>query len=362
MTVESLSYYQKEALALIAKNKNEPTEAEIELAKRFTDYGQIEAFRVLGTEQAELALTLSSESGNALSIICKNKDYTYRTATEDDITLAKRFTDYGQVQAFRVLGTEQVELALTLSSESGNALSIICKNKDYTYRTATEDDITLAKRFTDYGQVQAFRVLGTEQAELALTFENDASSEALGKICRNQDGSYRTATEVDIELAKQFKLDSQAEAINILEDANAALKFIYAAQVSKLKEYGKDNFEQALTDGETTVKEFDADKLIGSITQLVKQHNVAEQICKYHALFSNKESCLNNKDVLDNKELENALPESEEMDALADKLGDVTMLNNPGILTSANPDDELACTILPLMFNAICSGDLNTEL
>ncbi len=242
----------------------------------------------------------------------------------------------------------------SLSYYQQKTFNVIAKNKN----KLTEADIALAKRFTGYGQVEALKALGTEQAELILTLSN-ISALALSIICHNKDGSYRTATEADIELAKQFKLASQVEVIGILEDVNHALKFIYKAQISKLKEYGKDNFEQALTDGKTAVTEFDVDKLIGSITQFATQHNQAETICKYHALFSHTQSCLNNVHVLENnEELTNAFP----MDVF-EKLRDVTMLNNQeNILTSEDPKYELACTTLPLMFNAICSGDLNTEL
>jgi hypothetical protein len=463
-TSESLSYYQKNALNLIAKNTNEPTEEEIELAKKFTSYGQVDAFKVLKTEQAlnfnyvsgtaleqicsqglsyrtpteadiilakrftdyiqlealrllgiaqaELALTFDANSGKALSMICHNKDGSYRTATEADVELAKKFTDYGQVEAFRVLGTEQAlefdypsgqalgaicqnkdysyraateadielakkftnygqvaafivlgtEQALEFNYPSGQALRTICKNKDYSYRTPTEADIELAKKFTDNGQANALEILGAEQIDLALTFKN-YEAEALRAICTNKDLSYRTPTEDDIKLAREFKLDSQVEAIRLLDNATDALKVIYNTQLKKLEEYGKDKFEQVLVDGENEVKDFDSDTLKEQMTQLIKQYNVAEKVCKYKSMLSTKESCLNNKDVFENnKDFNNVFADNQDMDKLAENFADLTIFQNPDVLTSDNPEGEVTCTLIPLMFNAICSGDIQTDL
>lgn len=261
----AMTFNAGQAEALQAVYKGKPlTEDEINLAKKFTQHSNARALKVLGVEQAELALSLNKDAASALAVICRKEHGNYREASQADIDLAKTFTDRGQSFALEVLGVKKADTALTLKDAQGYALYRMCRGM--APREASEEDIENARKFTDYGQANA--ISPTNNTDIALTLLGDAGN-ALEALW-SQAGNYSAVEEdSDIELARKFKLDTQVEAIRMLPSPTDALKVITNKQLEKLQEFGPSELEKALEEGKKEVESVNYDKKIEELQKFV---------------------------------------------------------------------------------------------
>lgn len=66
---------------------------------KFNDFGPIKALGMLGKENADLAMTFTVDQAEALHAIYKGKPL-----TDDEINLAKKFTNLANAKALKALG------------------------------------------------------------------------------------------------------------------------------------------------------------------------------------------------------------------------------------------------------------------
>lgn len=315
-----------------------PTDEELSILKQIINSGQIEAMKVLGKNGLRKVFEFNDIQGSALGIICsiapKNLygNRSFREVTEGDIALAKRFTKYTQLRALLVLGKSQLEKALV---------------------------------FDTYSQAKALELLGAERADLALNF-NNAQANALYFICRHSDYFVRLSSGDDILRAKKFNVASQVNALAKGVSEYIALLFITTEQVKQLEEYGVEQYEKALLEGEQEALLLDQQELLYSLAEITNADNTKpiRLLCSRSEFFQ-IDSCQKNYSSL--SQYLDPMPDHQgyydrntQQKDLYDKVIDSFNIRHKETITSDAYEESLAVCNLLAEFLPLCchAGDL----
>ena len=191
---------------------------------------ELESF---GKENAHIILkTTNLFALKVIEYLCELENGTLRAPTEQDLEIANKFNNYHQWFALETLGKDHADLASKITSSMGaKVIRHLCTREDGTLRTPTEQELEIANKFNELWQFWGLETLGKDHADLASKITSSMGAKVIRHLCTREDGTLRTPTEQELEIANKFNSYDQWRALEILGKDHAALALKMIIQI-----------------------------------------------------------------------------------------------------------------------------------